>query len=124
MPHNPLLCMLTYILHSSKAFDKIIHSCIIKGPRVTRYTRDILKHDKDKLHQALSKHSKQTETQSLLKSQTRQGSPFSPYLFNTVCKVLVTKTTKRDQGGGEKSLLMDNNILYIKDSKDTYRKFL
>lgn len=40
-------------------FDKIIHSFMIKGTRVTRDARDIWKHNKDKLYQDISQHSKQ-----------------------------------------------------------------
>lgn len=38
-------------------FDKIIHTFMIKGSRVKKDARDILKHNKDKLYQDISQHS-------------------------------------------------------------------
>ena len=58
----------------------------------------------------------------LLKSGTRQGCPFSPYLVNTVLEVLATATrqlkeSQEIQIGKEEvnlSLFADDMILYIK----------
>ena len=67
-----------------------------------------------------------------LKSGTRQGSPFSPLLFNIVLEVLATaireeKEIKGIQIGKEEvklSLFADDMILYIENPKDSSRKLL
>ena len=67
-----------------------------------------------------------------LKSETRQGCPLSPLLFNIVLEVLATairkeKEIERIQIGKEEvklSLFADDMILYIGNSKDTTRKLL
>ena len=67
-----------------------------------------------------------------LKSETRQGCPLSPVLFNIVLEVLATaikeeKERKGIQIGKEEvklSLLADDMILYIENPKDTTRKLL
>ena len=67
-----------------------------------------------------------------LKSETRQGCPLSPLLFNIVLEVLATeireeKETKGIQIGKEEvklSLFAGVMILYIKNPKDTTRKLL
>ena len=67
-----------------------------------------------------------------LKSGTRQGSPFSPVLFNIVLEVLATairaeKEIKGIQIGKkevELSLFADDMILYIENGKDSTRKLL
>uniref|UniRef100_A0A8D0Z2E2 RNA-directed DNA polymerase n=1 Tax=Sus scrofa TaxID=9823 RepID=A0A8D0Z2E2_PIG len=66
-----------------------------------------------------------------LKSQTRQGCPFSPLLFNIVLEVLAIATqTKEIKGiyiGREEvklSLYTDDMILYIENPKDSTQKLL
>ena len=67
-----------------------------------------------------------------LKSGTRQGSPLSTLLFNTVLEDLATairaeKEIKGIQIGKEEiklSLFADDMILYIENPKDTTRKLL
>ena len=66
-----------------------------------------------------------------LKSETRQGCPLSPLLFNIVLEVLATsirqeKEIKDFQIGKEVklSLFVDDMILYIENPKDTTRKLL
>ena len=66
-----------------------------------------------------------------LGSETRQGCPLSPSLFNIVLEVLATaireeKEIKGIQIGKEVklSLFADDTILYIENSKDTIRKLL
>ena len=67
-----------------------------------------------------------------LRSRTRQESPLSPLLFNTVLEVLVTaireeKEMKGVHTGKEEvklSLFADHMILYIENPKDTTRKLL
>ena len=67
-----------------------------------------------------------------LKSETRQGWPLSPLLFNIVLEVLGTATReekeiKEIQIGKEVvklSLFADDMILYIENPKDSTRKLL
>ena len=64
-----------------------------------------------------------------LKSGTRQGCPLSPLLFNIVLEVLAIAIKERELKGiqiGKEvklSLSADDMILYIKNPKDTTRKF-
>ena len=66
-----------------------------------------------------------------LRSETRQGCPLSPLLFNTVLDAQATeireeKGIKRIQIGKEVklSLFADDMILYIENPKDSIRKLL
>ena len=67
-----------------------------------------------------------------LRSGTRQGCPLTPLLFNIVLEVLATairevKEIKGIQIGKEEvklSLISDDTILYIENSKDATRKLL
>ena len=66
-----------------------------------------------------------------LKSETRQGCPLSPLLFNIVLEVLAKairaeKEIKGIQIGKEVklSLFTDDMILYIENPKDSTRKLL
>ena len=67
-----------------------------------------------------------------LKSETRQGCPLSPLLFNIVLEMLATairaeKEVKGIQIGKEEaklSLFADDMILYIENPKDSTRKLL
>ena len=67
-----------------------------------------------------------------LKSETRQGCPLSPLLFNIVLEDLATanrdeKEIKGIQTGKEEvkfSLFADDMILYTENPKDTTRKLL
>ena len=67
-----------------------------------------------------------------LRSGTRQGCPLPPLLFNIVLEVLATairkeKEVKGIQIGKEEvklSLFADDMILYVKNHKDSIRKFL
>ena len=67
-----------------------------------------------------------------LRSETRQGCPVSPLLFNTFLEVLATaireeKETKGIQIGKEEvklSLFADDMIMYIENPKDSIRKLL
>jgi hypothetical protein len=67
-----------------------------------------------------------------LKSETRQGCPLSPYLFNIVLKVLARairqqKEIKGVQTGKEEvkiSLFADNMIVYVSDPKNSTKELL
>ena len=67
-----------------------------------------------------------------LRSETRQGCPLSPLLFNIVLEVLATaireeKEMEGIQTGKEEvklSLFADDMILYIENPKDSIRKLL
>ena len=67
-----------------------------------------------------------------LRSETRQGCPFSPPLFNIVLEVLATairegKDIEGIQIGKEEvklSLFAEDMILYIENPKDSIRKLL
>ena len=67
-----------------------------------------------------------------LKSETRQGCPLSPPLFNTVLEILATairaeKEITGIQIGKEEvklSLFADDIILYIENPKDSIKKLL
>ena len=69
---------------------------------------------------------------NLLKSEMRQGSPLSPYLFNIVLEVLARairqqKEIKGIQIGKEElkiSLFADDMIVYINDPKNSTRELL
>ena len=67
-----------------------------------------------------------------LKSETRQGCPLSPLLFNIVFEVLATAIKEEKEIKGIQirkeevkfSLFADDIILYIEHPKDTIRKLL
>ena len=65
-----------------------------------------------------------------LRSETRQGCPLSPLLFNIVLKVLATEVRKEKEIKGiqigieevQLSLFADDMMLYIENPKDSIRK--
>ena len=66
-----------------------------------------------------------------LRSETRQGCPLSPLLFNIILEVLATAIREEKEIKGiqiEKevklSLFVDDMILYIENPKDSISKFL
>ena len=67
-----------------------------------------------------------------LKSETRQGCPLSPLLFNIVLEVLAAAIRKEKEINGiqirkevvKLSLFADDMILYIENPKDSTRKLL
>ena len=67
-----------------------------------------------------------------LKSETRQGCPLSPLLFNIVLEVLAAAIRKEKEIKGiqirkevvKLSLFADDMILYIENPKDSTRKLL
>ena len=99
-----------------------------------RDIRNISKHNKNNIQQTNSQHQKNGENLKviLLKSETRQCCPLSPYLFNIVLEVLVRairqqKEIKGIQMGKEEvklSLFTDDMIVYISDPKNSTRDLL
>ena len=66
-----------------------------------------------------------------LKSETKQGCPLSPLLFNIVLEVLATAIREEKEIKGipigkevKLSLFADDMILYIENPKDSTRKLL
>ena len=66
-----------------------------------------------------------------LRSETRQGRPFSPLLFNMVLEVLATASREEEEIKGiqigkevKLSLFADDIILYLENPKDANRKWL
>jgi hypothetical protein len=87
-------------LDAEKAFDKIQHPFMIKvleRPGIQGPYLNIVKAIYSKPVANTKQNGEKLEVIPL-KSGTRQGCPFSPYLFNIVLKVLAS--TIRQQGGG------------------------
>jgi hypothetical protein len=95
-------------LDAEKAFDKIQHLFMLK----------VLERSEIQKYEAIP-----------LKSVTRQGCQFSPYLFNMVLEVLA-RQQKEVQGGqiGKEelkiSLFADDMTVYLSDPKDSSRELL
>ena len=121
-------------IDAEKAFDKIQHPCMIKTlPKMGiegTYLK-IVKAIYDKPTANIIPSSKKMK-EFPLRSETREGCPLSPLLFNIVLEVLATaireeKELKGIQIGKEEvklSLFADDMILYIKNPKDSTRKLL
>ena len=119
---------------ADKVFDKIQHSFMIKNSPESRNRRNILNIIKaiyNKLTANIIFNGKKWKAFPL-KSETRQGCPLSPLLFNIVLEVLTRairaeKEIKGTQIGKEEvklSLFADEMILYIENPKDSTRKLL
>ena len=119
---------------AEKAFDKIQHPFMIKtlqkvGTEGTYL--NIIKAIYDRLTANIILNSEKLKVFPL-RSETRQGYPLSPLLFNIVLEVLATairkeKEIKGIQIGKEEvkfSLFADDMILYTENPKDTTRKLL
>ena len=116
-------------IDAEKAFDKIQHPFMIKTLQkigIEGTYLNIIKALHDKLTANIILNGKKLKAFPL-KSETRQGCPLSPLLFNIVLDLLVTeireeKGIKRIQIGKEEvklSLFSDDIILYIENPKDT-----
>ena len=118
---------------AEKAFDKIQHPFMIKtlqkaGIEGTYLNIITAIYDKPTANIILNGEKLRAFP---LKSETRQGCPLSPLLFNIFFEVLATairaeKEIKRIQIGKEVklSLFADDMILCIENPKDSTRKFL
>ena len=121
-------------IDAEKAFDKIQHPFMIKTLQkagIEGTYLNIIKALCDRPTANIILNGKKLKAFPL-KSETRQGCPLSPLLFNIVLEVLVTeireeKGIKRIQIGKEElklSLFSDDMILYIENPKATTRKLL
>ena len=121
-------------IDAEKAFDKTQHPCIIKtlqkaGMEGTYL--DIIKamYDKPSVNIILNGEKLKAFP---LKSETRQGCPLSPLLFNIALEVLATAIRAEKEIKGMQirkeevklSLFADDMNLYIENSKDSTRKLL
>ena len=118
-------------IDAEKAFDKIQHPVMIKTLQKAGIEGTYLNIIKmTNPQQTLSSMVKNESISP--KSETRQGCPHSPLLFNIVLEVLATaiRTEKEIKGiqiGKEEvklSLFADKVILYIENPKDSTRKLL
>ena len=124
-------------IDAEKAFDKIQHPFMIKKKKTLQKGGiegtylNIIKAIYDKPTANIILNGKKQKAFPL-KSETRQGCPLSPLLFNIVLEVPTIaikeeKEIKANQIGKDEvkhSLFVDNMILYIKNPKDTNRKLL
>ena len=115
-------------IDAEKAFDKIQHPFMIKTLQkigIEGTYLNIIKALHDKLTANIILNGKKLKAFPL-KSETRQGCPLSPLLFNIVLEDLATanrdeKEIKGIQIGKE---VKDDMILYIENPKDSTRKLL
>ena len=117
-----------------KVLDKFQHPFMIKTLRkmvIERTYLNIIKAIYDKLTENIILSGEKPKAFPL-RSETRQGCPLSPLLFNIVLEVSATaireeKEIKGIQIGKEEvklSLFADEMILYIENSEDSIRKLL
>ena len=115
-------------IDAEKAFDKIQHPFMIKTLQkvgIEGTYLNIIKAIYDKSTANIIVNGEKLKAFPL-KSETRQGYPLSPLLFNIVLEVLATaireeKEIKGIQIGKEEvklSLFADDKILYIENTKD------
>ena len=115
-----------------KAFDKIQHPFLIKTLQkvvITGTYLNMIKAIYDKLTANIILNGEKLK-EFLLRSETRQGCPLLPLLFNIFLEVLGTairevKEIKGIQIGKEEvklSLFADDMILYLENPKDSTRK--
>ena len=121
-------------IDAEKAFDKIQHPFMIKTLQkagIEGTYLNIIKAIYDKPTESITLNGEILKAFPL-KSETRQGWPLSPLLFNIVLEVLATaiRAEKEEKGiqiGKEEvklSLFADDMILYIENPKDSTRKLL
>ena len=121
-------------IDAEKAFDKIQHPFMIQnnqkmGIEGTYFNTVKAIYDKPTANIVLNGEKLKPFP---LRSGTRQGCPLSPLLFNIVLEVLATAIREEKEIKGiyirkeevKLSMLADNMILYIENSKDTLRKLL
>jgi hypothetical protein len=121
-------------LDTEKAFDKIQQPFMIKALErsgIQGANLNIIKAIYSKAVSNIKQNGKKLEAIPL-KSGTRRGCPFSPYLFNIIPEVLATAIRQQNkikgiQIGKEEikiSLFADDMIVYISDPKNSTRELL
>ena len=115
-----------------KAFGKIHHPFMIKTLEKNGHRRNLPQHSKAIYDKPTANIILNVEKLKVcpLRSETRQGCPLWPLLFNIVLEVVDTvireeKEMKRIQMGKEEvklSLFADDMTLYIENPKDSIRK--
>ena len=121
-------------IDAEKAFDKIQHQFMIKTLQnvgIDRTFLNIIKAIYDKPTANIVLNGEKLKPFPL-RSETRQGCPLSPLLFNIVLEVLAIAIREEKEINGiqigkeeiKMSLFADDMILYIKNPKDVTRKLL
>ena len=121
-------------IDAEKAFDKAQHPFMIKTPQkmgIEGIYLNIVKAIYDKPIANIILNGEKLKAFPL-KSETRQGCPLSPLLFNTVLEVLATAIREEEEIKGiqigieevKLSLFADDMILYIENPKDSIRKII
>jgi hypothetical protein len=121
-------------LDAGKAFNKIQHHFMIKTLRILRIEGmylNIVKGIYDKPIASIILNGEKLKPFSL-KSRIRQGSPLSPFLFNTVLEFLVRAIRQEEKIKGiqigkeivKLSLFSDDMLLCLKDPKNSTQKLL
>ena len=119
-------------IDAEKAFDKIQHPFMVKTLQkvgIEGTYLNIIKAIYDKPTANLLLNGEKLKTFPL-RSETRQGCPLSPLLFNIVLEVLATAIREEKGIKGiqirkvKLSLFADDMILYIENPKDSTRKLL
>ena len=119
---------------AEKAFNKIQHPFMIKTLQnvgIERTYLNITKAIYDKPTANIVLNGEKLKPFPL-RSETRQGCPLSPLLFNIVLEVLATAITEEQEikgiqiGKEERKLALfaDDMLLYIQNPKDVTRKLL
>ena len=122
------------LIDAEKAFDKFRHPFMIKTLQkmgIERTYLNIVKVVQDKPTANIILNGEKLKTFPL-RSETRQGCPLSPLLFNIVLEVLATAVREEKEIKGiqiqkeevKLSLSADDMILYIENLKDSIRKLL
>ena len=117
---------------AEKAFEKIQYPFMIKTSK-NGHRRNLPQHSKaiyDKSTTNIILSGKKLKAFPL-RSETRQGCPLSPLLFNIVLEVLATAIREEKEINGTQirkevklSLFADDMILYTENPKDSIRKLL